>query len=128
MGIQFKMFSNVITLLIISFLGCESNPVSQYDYSEEDYPGDDAGDYPGYDDPSAWVDCELPKRINTFYSGEGKPLVDCKTMDKYKEPPCGPYKTKGGHIWVCCPTNKLETLLPATDTDDEPCGYDDDYD
>ena len=68
--IQFMMFSKVITLLIISFLGCNSNPVSQYEYPGEDYPGED---YPGddiYDDPSAWVDCELPKRINTFFSGK----------------------------------------------------------
>ena len=64
------MFSKVITLLILLFLGCESNPVSQYDYSEEDYSEDDADYYPGYDDPIAWGDCELPKRINTFYSGK----------------------------------------------------------
>ncbi len=49
--------------------------------------------------------------------GIGKPLVDCDTMHRYKEPPCGPYQTKGGHIWVSLIVQKATEFIDHVHTE-----------
>jgi len=61
--------------------------------------------------------CNLPEHLG--YSGLGKPIIDCDTIDKIKEPPCNIYSWGGNHPMMCCPTlDGIEAFESYSNTED----------
>lgn len=59
-----------------------------------------------------------------FCKGHGKSIIDCDTLDRYREPPSSVYSWGGNHPKVCCP-DPVGLCFPGEPCSDNPKVYED---